>query len=121
MSFVRRPLVRYVTPAILAVWLLAGCQSAPGLYQWEGYQPQVYSYLKGQNQGVEAQIIVLEAGLQKIRAKGAMPPPGYHAHLGLLYSVLGKDDQMVQQFETEMTLFPESRAYMEFLLKKAKG
>lgn len=58
--------------------------------------------------------------LQKIRSSGKTPPPGYHAHLGMLYASLGKDDQMVQQFQTEKQLFPESAAYMDFLLKKAK-
>ena len=38
----------------------------------------------------------------------------------MLYASLGKDDQMVQQFQTEKQLFPESAAYMDFLLKKAK-
>ena len=62
----------------------------------------------------------LERDLQKIRSSGKTPPPGYHAHLGMLYASLGKDDQMVQQFQTEKQLFPESAAYMDFLLKKAK-
>jgi hypothetical protein len=34
---------------------------------------------------------------------------------------MGKDDQMVQQFNTEKTLFPESGTYMDFLLKNAKA
>lgn len=107
---------------VLAGSLLSACTASPKkLYQWEAYQPQVYEYLNGQHQGVEAQISVLEQGLQKIRAKGAKPPPGYHAHLGMLYSSLGKDDQMLQEFQTEVALFPESRAYMEFLLKKVKN
>ena len=33
---------------------------------------------------------------------------------------MGKDDQMVQEFRTEKVLFPESAAYMDFLLKNAK-
>lgn len=103
----------------LSAALLAGCGTPqPRLYQWEGYQPQVYEYFKGQSTGPEAQISKLEEGLQKIRASGKIPPPGYHAHLGLLYAELGKEDQVVQQFQTEKSLFPESTAYMDFLLKK---
>jgi hypothetical protein len=112
---------RHILPlSLLGCVLLSGCQTAPKtLYQWEGYQPQVYEYFKGQK-SPEEQISALEQGLQKIRAKGNMPPPGYHAHLGMLYASIGKDDQVVQQFETEKTLFPESAAYMDFLLKKSK-
>lgn len=101
--------------------LLSGCVTPQQkLYQWEGYQPQVYQYFKTQGNSVEAQITVLERDIQKIRAKGNTPPPGYHAHLGLLYSQIGKADQVVQEFETEKTLFPESTPYMDFLLKKFK-
>ncbi|MDR9863015.1 MULTISPECIES: DUF4810 domain-containing protein [Pseudomonas] len=100
--------------------LLAGCSSPQTLYQWEGYQPQVYEYFKSETP-TEAQAEALEADLQKIRASGKAVPPGYHAHLGLLYLSMGKDDQMVQQLRTEKTLFPESGTYMDFLLKNAKS
>ncbi|RON85472.1 DUF4810 domain-containing protein [Pseudomonas fluorescens] len=100
--------------------LLAGCSSPKTLYQWEGYEPQVYEYFKGE-EPKEAQAEALERDLQKIRSTGKAVPPGYHAHLGLLYLSMGKDDQMVQQFNTEKTLFPESGTYMDFLLKNAKS
>jgi hypothetical protein len=99
--------------------LLAGCAGPQTLYQWEGYEPQVYEYFKGE-EPKEAQAEALERDLQKIRSTGKSVPPGYHAHLGLLYLSMGKDDQMVQQFNTEKTLFPESGTYMDFLLKNAK-
>lgn len=98
--------------------LLGGCATSNQMYQWENYQPQVYEYFKGDGKGPEAQISTLEAGLQKIQAKGKTPPPGYHAHLGLLYAQIGKEDQLVQHLQTEKALFPESAAYMDFLLKK---
>ncbi len=105
--------------ALLSSALLTGCQTAPPtLYQWEGYQPQVYEYFKRQGSGSEAQSSELEADLQKIRATGKAPPPGYHAHLGLLYSQTGKNDQVAEQFRAEKELFPEAALYMDFLLKK---
>lgn len=99
--------------------LLVGCSSPKTLYQWESYQPQVYEYFKGE-EPKEAQAEALERDLQKIKSTGSTPPPGYHAQLGLLYSSLGKDDQMVQEFRTEKALFPESGPFMDFLLKNAK-
>lgn len=99
--------------------LLSGCAGPQTLYQWEGYQAQVHQYFTEQSR--EAQVEALEKDLQKIRATSGAVPPGYHAQLGLLYSSLGKDDQMVQQFQTEKALFPESATYMDFLLNNAKG
>lgn len=104
---------------LLVSGLLAGCAGPKTLYQWESYQPEVYEYFKGE-EPKEAQAEALERDLQKIKSTGKTPPPGYHAHLGLLYLSMGKDDQMVQQFRTEKVLFPESTPYMDFLLKNAK-
>ncbi|WER49148.1 DUF4810 domain-containing protein [Cupriavidus sp. WKF15] len=98
--------------------LLAGCAGPQPMYQWEGYQVQVYEYFKGESK--EAQITALEAGLQKIQAKGGAVPPGYHAQLGMLYLNTGKGDQMVKEFQTEKTLFPEATPYMDFLLRNVK-
>ncbi|MCU7647334.1 DUF4810 domain-containing protein [Pseudomonas piscis] len=110
-------------PALAAVVLgsvlLAGCSGPKTLYQWESYQAQTYEYFKGEG-AREAQVEALERDLQKIKSTGKAVPPGYHAHLGMLYAGLGKDDQMVQQFNTEKALFPESAKYMDFLLKNAK-
>jgi len=104
---------------LTAVAAMAGCQTAPQtLYQWESYQPQVYEYFKGEPK--EAQVEALERDLQKINASGRKAPPGYHAHLGMLYLSMGKDDQMVQEWRTEKALFPESATYMDMLLKNAK-
>ncbi|WP_285410897.1 DUF4810 domain-containing protein [Pseudomonas sp. FR229a] len=109
-----------MTLTLAASTVLAGCAAPKTLYQWEGYEPQVYEYFKGE-EPKEAQAEALERDLQKIRSTGKAVPPGYHAHLGLLYLSMGKDDQMVQQFNTEKTLFPESGTYMDFLLKNAKA
>lgn len=103
--------------ALAAGLALSGCASAPKtLYGWEGYQPQVYQHLKGESP--DQQIAVLEKDLQTMSAKGKSAPPGFHAHLGMLYSIAGKPDQVVAQFEDEKKLFPESATYMDFLLAK---
>ncbi|MBV4540499.1 MULTISPECIES: DUF4810 domain-containing protein [Pseudomonas] len=111
------PALRSGAGLVLGGLLLAGCSGPKTLYQWESYQPQVYGYLKGDAK--EEQVIALERDLEKIKAKNGAVPPGYHAQLGLLYSSLGKDDQMIQQFRTEKALFPESAAYMDFLMSNA--
>ncbi len=99
--------------------VLAGCASGPKpLYQWEGYQTQVYQYLK--DGAKEEQVLALESGLDKMKSKGGSAPPGYHAQLGMLYLNLGKGDQMVKEFQTEKTLFPEATPYMDFLMRNVK-
>ncbi|MEX3953036.1 DUF4810 domain-containing protein [Paraburkholderia sp. EG287B] len=107
-------------PITAATLLLAGCaNTTPPLYQWSGYQPGVYDYLKGEK-APQQQIDALEKSLQEIRAKGNTPPPGFHAQLGLLYANVGNDTQAMQEFDAEKHLFPESSTYMDFLMKKPK-
>jgi hypothetical protein len=101
--------------------MLTGCVSQPQpLYYWNGYQDQVYAHFKGDTSSPQEQVAALEATLQEARAKDRALPPGFHAHLGMLYAELGKPDQVRQQFETEKTLFPESAPYMDLLLNNAK-
>ncbi|MBB5391134.1 MULTISPECIES: DUF4810 domain-containing protein [unclassified Herbaspirillum] len=101
--------------------MLTGCANQhKSLYGWGNYQQQVYAHFKSEGDGNEQQIAALEESLQKIRAKGEAVPPGYHAHLGMLYAAIGKEDQLVQELETEKTLFPESTPYMDFLMRNYK-
>ncbi|WP_082779426.1 DUF4810 domain-containing protein [Acetobacter cerevisiae] len=97
---------------------LAACSNGsktPPLYSWQDFPTQQYLYLKGQTDP-QAQIIVLEKDVQKAQAKGLALPPGFHAHLGMLYATTGRTDLAQQEFSQEKTLFPESATYMDFLL-----
>lgn len=110
-----------ILPLVLGSLLTACASTPPTLYQWGNYQSNVYGYLKADTAASpEKQIDDMEANLQKIRAQGKTPPPGYYAHLGLLYSTVGKTDLVVQNFRAEEQLFPESVPYMDYLLSKIK-
>ncbi|MDR7296887.1 hypothetical protein J2X16_002234 [Pelomonas aquatica] len=105
--------------ALVATVALVGC-AQPGpkpLYQWDGYQPAVYQYLKSNGSEPGAQIPVLEAQIEKNRAAGVASPPGMHAHLALLHSKMGDDVAARRHLEAERAQFPESAAYVDFLLK----
>ncbi|NUU02276.1 DUF4810 domain-containing protein [Herbaspirillum robiniae] len=114
---------KYIASTLAAVLVvtLTGCaQPRKPLYGWGTYQQQVYTHFKSDNEGYEQQIASLEESLEKMRSKGEAVPPGYHAHLGMLYAAVGKEGQLVQELETEKTLFPESTPYMDFLMRNYK-
>lgn len=101
---------------------LSGCANQPKpLYGWGNYQDQVYEHFKTESSDNQKEIAALEENLQKIRSNGEAVPPGYHAHLGMLYAAIGKQDQLVQELNTEKALFPESAPYMDFLMRNYKG
>ncbi|HEY8881544.1 MAG TPA: DUF4810 domain-containing protein [Roseateles sp.] len=111
------------TLALLATVALVGCAHQPAqkpLYQWAGYQNSVYQYLKSNGAEPGAQISALEAQIEKNKAAGEADPPGMRAHLALLYSKTGDDVAAQRHLEAERAQFPESAAYVDFLLKSAK-
>jgi len=99
---------------------LIGC-AQPGpkpLYTWNGYQTALYQHLKSNGSEPGAQIPLLQAQIEKNEAAGAATPPGMRAHLALLHSKMGDDVAARQWLEAEKANFPESAAYVNFLLKR---
>jgi hypothetical protein len=104
--------------AVACALSLAGCAAGPKpIYQWGSYQAQVYEHFKGQT-APEAQIQALEADLRKMQETGTKAPPGFHAHLGMLYASAAQPEAARKALNTEKTLFPEGATYVDFLLAK---
>jgi hypothetical protein len=110
------------TALLLACSALGGCATKQvPLYQWQGYQNNVDAYFRSDKLSPDAQTQHMEEDLQKIKAGGGGGvPPGYHAHLGLLYAQQGKLDQFAEQIQIEKKQFPESETFMDFLLRNFK-
>lgn len=102
-----------------AIVLLVGCTHAPKtLYMWESFPRQQYDTLLRAGTGFDSQIHHLQAHTEKARANGAALPPGFRAHLGMLYLSAGNVDEARNLWEAEKTAFPESSPYMNQLLKR---
>lgn len=107
-----------VIAVVVSGAVLQGCVTqAKPLYYWGDYQPEVYAYFKGDGADINEQRIKLDETAEKARAKGEALPPGFNAHLGLLYLKAGQADEARLAFQTEEAQFPESKAYMDFLLR----
>lgn len=101
-----------------AVGLLSACVQQPkSMYSWQAYQPSVYAYLKedGSDNAVQAQ--ALEKNIETARAANVELPPGFRAHLGMLYLKMGDGDKGVEQLQSEKLAFPESTPFMDFLMR----
>ena len=104
---------------IMALGISACATPHRPIYQWAGYQPSLYQYLKGNGIDPGANIEQLEAQIQKNTVAGEATPPGMHGHLALLYSKMGDDVSARRHLEAERNKFPESAAFIELLLKNA--
>ena len=101
--------------------LLSGCATKPpSLYQWERYQANIDAHFRADKVSPDVQAQLMEADLQKIKAVGGVVPPGFQAHLGLLYGQMGRLDLFVQMLQAEKTQFLESETFMNFLMRNFK-
>jgi len=101
-----------------AVGLLSACVQQPkSMYSWQAYQPSVYAYLKedGSDNAVQAQ--ALEKNIETARAANVELPPGFRAHLVMLYLKMGDGGKGVEQLQSEKVAFPESTPFMDFLMR----
>ncbi len=114
-------MTRHLMPtALLAVGLtLGGCATNTALYNWGPYEDQVYAHFK--NESPEEQILILEKHAQETQASGRQLPPGFRAHLGLLYSKVGREGEFVMALEQEKAVFPESATYVDNLLASTRA
>ena len=103
---------------LVITFCLSGCGTTPGhgpLYSWGSYEASVFTHINRESDP-HTQIGTMERELQQILARGYNVPPGFNAHLGMLYSETGNHIGASRYFQIEKTLFPESAVFMDFLL-----
>jgi len=118
--FMLNKFFRFAAALGLFLALTACANKPPPLYSWQGYQANLDAYFRANSLSPDAQKQKMEEDLQKIQTSGLAVPPGYHAHLGLLYGEQGDLDKFAQQVSIEKSKFPESQTFMDFLLRNFK-
>jgi len=97
-----------------------GCAPST-LYQWGEYENYLYKrYNKPGSVSAQEEIIQIENQLEQTYSNDRMPPPGLHAHLGYLYISDGQSSRALEQFNAEKKLFPESKKFIDGLIKRMK-
>lgn len=104
---------------LVSAMALVGCATKTSLYNWGPYENQVYAHFK--NESPEGQILILEKHAQETQTHGKQLPPGFRAHLGLLYSKVGREGDFVIALQQEKAAFPESAVYIDRLLANTKS
>lgn len=105
----------------LSMMLLAltACVHKPKpLYVWGSFPRYQYDTLLHEGADKDNQLRAMEMQAEKVLAKNAQLPPGFRAHLGMLYLSAGKVEQGRQMLVAEKNAFPESSPYMDRLLKR---
>lgn len=105
--------------------LLGGCAATvtEAGYYWGDYSQTLYKYTKDPNETtLAAHVAELEDIIETSNEKGLKVPPGIHAELGYIKARQGNDTLAMGHYEKEMSLYPESRLFLERLtVETSKG
>lgn len=103
---------------ISSILLLASCSSRKELYSWEKYEITSYNYLKNTD---EASMAALVENYEKIIAKQdgtrGIVPPGIYADYGYLLLQKGETAKGTEMLKQEIALYPESKIFIDRILK----
>jgi hypothetical protein len=110
--------LRTLTLTPFIVLMAAGCVTKHERYNWGDYDPSLYGYYKD-----PAKLGELSASLAAvIDAAGthqAAVPPGIYAEYGYLQLQQGKNLAAVELFKQEESHWPESKVFMDRMIKVA--
>jgi hypothetical protein len=105
-----------LTPVLLL--LAAGCATQHQRYDWGNYDPSLYGYYKN-----PAKVGELSASLAAVidaaSTDHATVPPGIYAEYGYLQLQQGKNLAAVDLFKQEESHWPESKVFMDRMIKVA--
>ncbi|MGB8693309.1 MAG: DUF4810 domain-containing protein [Steroidobacteraceae bacterium] len=108
---------RAAVATLAAALLLGCCATQQTLYTWGGYEQSIYVvFIAPGSSPPKLQVEALEQDFQIARVANQRLPPGWHAHLGYLYSELGKLDEAARELQLEKAEFPESTVFVDHLL-----
>jgi hypothetical protein len=102
----------------LILLMAAGCVTQHQRYDWGSYDPSLYGYYKN-----PANIGELSASLAAVidaaSTNQAAVPPGIYAEYGYLQLQQGKNQAAVDLFKQEESHWPESKVFMDRMIKVA--
>ena len=96
----------------------AGCATQKQRYDWGTYDPSLYAYYKDPAKLGELSIS-LAAVIDAADKNHAIVPPGIYAEYGYLQMLQGKNPAAVELFKQEETHWPESKVFMDRMIKVA--
>ncbi|UTW45499.1 DUF4810 domain-containing protein [bacterium SCSIO 12696] len=112
-------IIRSVLAALFLAIVLSGCVAQPNYkYYWGSYEDILReTFVKADELSTAGQIDRFNQDIQKAQAEGKPLPPGFYAHLGMLYAAEGQAERAAESLVREKELYPESTILIDKLLK----
>ena len=103
---------------LIPVSLLASCASNKPLYSWSKYDISSYNYLRNNDEkSTQAFIKTFEAIIVKQKGTRKVVPPGIYADYGFVLLQSGKTEEGNAMLEKEIALYPESKIFIDRIIK----
>ena len=107
---------------IVLFCIVCGTACRSTIYYWGSYEDNIYqAYTDPSEMTAQRQIEKMEADIEVARSKNKSLPPGFHAHLGYQYFLVGKVDLARSEFILEKKKYPESKVLMNRFIKMIEG
>ena len=89
------------------------------LYSWSNYESTSYNYLKANNDKTSAELVKsYQEIINKQSGSRGIVPPGVYADYGFLLLQLNKTKEGKAMLMKEIELYPESKVFIDRILKK---
>ena len=105
---------------LILILVLSSCTSTQqvSMYNWAGYEDISYKFLKNRTEEeTENLISCYKDVINEANGTRNVPPPGICADYGFLLLQEGKKEQGGKMLMKEIILYPESRIFIERILK----
>jgi len=101
--------------AIAMTIALSGCV-APGMYQWGGYENNLYASYKDPTQAENLRV-KLESHISDMERAKQKVAPGLYAELGTIYLQGGDSNKAAVLYAKERDAWPESKGLMTAMIQ----
>jgi len=102
----------------ISFFLLCSC-STPQLYSWGNYQTTSYNYLKNNDEKSTQELVkTYKSIIDKQTGTRGVVPPGVYADYGFLLLQINKSTEGKKMLAKEIELYPESKVFIDRILKK---
>lgn len=111
-----------ITAVAIVCILASGCTPiSHGGYYWGKYSYTYHELIKNPSEETRTNHEnSLREIIEKSEEKSIRVPPGIHAELGNFLAESNRADEAIAHFEIEMSIYPESRVFLERLLQNVK-
>lgn len=116
-----KPLPAKATALLALALFLSGCTTSQSLFYWGEYEKMLGDYYaKPGTMTAAEQVRLLQNTVYSATRANKPVGPGIYAHLGVAYADLGQQADAEAAFASEVALYPESKAWIEGMVKRAR-